>query len=74
MTKAEVRVAFPRLLATWRALPANAKLDEQSLVFSDFHNWLLAEHPEATSFRSVGGASDAIERWFDQATRQTWRN
>lgn len=74
MTKQEVRQLFPALFAAWRSLPEFASVDEQQLSFSDFHRWLLANHWEATRFRSRMGASEDLEQWFDAATHQTWRN
>lgn len=74
MTKAEVRRRFPALLAAWRASPENARIDEQSLRFSDFFSWLKEHHPSTTKFRSVMGAEGDLEQWFDFATHQDWRN
>jgi len=74
MTKAEVRRLFPAFLAAWRALPENSQIDEQKLRFSDFFSWLKANHPSAAKFRSVMGAEEDLEQWFDFATHQSWRN
>lgn len=74
MTKAEVRKAFPALLAKWRLQPENSSTDEQKLLFGAFRTWLVKNHPEATKFRSTMGWSEDLKQWFDQATHQTWRN
>lgn len=74
MTRAEVRKQFPALIAAWRALPENCNTDDRDLRFSDFYRWLKENHPAATIFRSRMGVSEDIEQWFDQETRQTWRN
>ena len=74
MTKTEVRRRFPALLAAWRALPENSRIEEQALRFSDFFSWLKEHHPAATKFRSVMGAEEDLEQWFDFATHQGWRN
>jgi len=74
MTKAEVRAAFPALLTEWRQRPEVVGVDEQKLSFYSFWNWLKEVYPQATRFRSVMGASEDVEQWFDQATHQTWRN
>lgn len=74
MTKKEVEEHFAGLFSAWRGLPENTGTDEQELHFSDFHSWLLANYPDATKFRSVMGPSEDLERWFDRATHQTWRN
>jgi hypothetical protein len=42
--------------------------------FSDFYSWAEARYPQALRFRSVGGSRDAVERWFDDELKQTWRN
>lgn len=73
MTKAEVRKAFPALFAEWRRQPENSSTDEQELSFSAFWTWLVANHPNATKFRSTMGPSEDLEQWFDQTTQQTWR-
>ncbi|GHH54446.1 hypothetical protein GCM10009090_21280 [[Pseudomonas] boreopolis] len=74
MTKEQVRAAFNGLFNEWRALPANRDTDEQRLDFGSFYSWLLANYPQATQFRSRMGPREDLEQWFDQATRQTWRN
>jgi hypothetical protein len=74
VTKAEVRKAFPALLAAWRQLPENTSTDEQRLEFGDFWTWLVGHHPGATKFRSTMGPREDLEQWFAQTTHQTWRD
>lgn len=74
MTKAQVRERFPSLLDEWCSLPENESTERQRLNFDVFHEWLVANYPQATQFRSRMGPREDLEQWFDQATRQTWRN
>lgn len=42
--------------------------------FSDFKDWLSAKgYSRYLEFRSVMGADEDAERWFDQEFKQMWR-
>lgn len=73
MLKKDCETAVRSLVPKWAA---EAHLGEPlgGLHFSEFHRWLKANHPQVLGFRSRMPAVDVVEQWFDQETRQTWRN
>lgn len=49
-------------------------LDASHPSFSDFKAWLHEEgYSYLLDFRSVMGADEDAEQWFDQELGQTWR-
>lgn len=73
MTKAEVRAAFPALLAQWKAKQFPS-VGDQALRSSDFIDWLRQHYPQTLVFRSTMGAEYDLDQWFAAACSQGWRD
>jgi len=77
MKKSESEPTLRHLCHQWREernhpLPGHS---DMHYSFSDFKTWLREKgHSHYLDFRSVMGADEDAERWFDQEMRQTWRN
>jgi hypothetical protein len=76
MKKGEAETAMPTLIDKW------AGADKQPwppdgqyhYSFGTFWTWLRNHHPSYTQFRAVPNARYVTEMWFDEITKQTWRN
>lgn len=74
MKKEDSRNAFPTLYNNWRRDKGLTNIPPSELHFSDFFSWVEDNHREYTLFASFTSVSDDFEAWFDQETKQTWRN
>jgi hypothetical protein len=76
MTKKEAEPIIRSLCHTWReerGLPLPPS--DHHYSFSDFTSWLDSRgYSYCMNFRSTGGSQYAVEMWFDQEMKQTWRN
>ena len=76
MTKKEAEPIIRRLIHEWRAeqgLPLPPS--DHHYSFSGFKAWLDNKgYGHYLKFRSTMGADYDAEMWFDQETKQTWRN
>lgn len=72
-TKAECEDAIRVLIHDWaKERGLNIGIDHAS--FSDFESWLRAKgYSHYLNFRSVRGAREDAESWFDEEMKQPWR-
>ncbi|MDO7842628.1 hypothetical protein Q5H94_09835 [Sphingomonas sp. CA1-15] len=75
VTKPESEKAIRHLVRQWAnasgVLPGQSKMPS----FDDFVLWLRQRGgSKYLEFRSVMGALEDAELWFDEELRQTWRN
>jgi hypothetical protein len=71
VTKPEAELAIRSLCTTWMAtLPAD---QHEPPSFARFKAWLSSEgYSGYLKFRSVMGAGEDSERWFDDELKQNW--
>jgi hypothetical protein len=75
MKRIEAEPAIRALVHQWAATGGIDVGSSEQPSFVAFKRWADARgHGGYFAFRSVMGALDDAERWFDQELRQTWRN
>ena len=74
MKKEDSKHAFPTLFNSWLRDRGLKDTKPSELHFSDFFSWVEDNHREYTLFASSTPVSYDFEAWFDQETKQTWRN
>lgn len=75
MTKDEAEKAIRYLCHEWANERAVGRTVEAPASFPNFKAWLLSKgYGHYLNLRSVAGAHEDAERWFDQEFKQTWRN
>lgn len=75
MKKSEAEAAMPALIDKWRKATSQPDSDGKNyLSFGDFWTWLQNNHHQYTQFRAKPNARYVTEMWFDDETKQTWRN
>lgn len=72
MRKAECEKAIRHLCGVW-AGERNLSYNPDDPDFGDFYRWLQSRAPQYLEFRTTEGVRDAVEQWFAQEFRQTWR-
>ena len=74
-TKAEAKKAFPTLFGRWAQAAGIPARPTDQPSYSAFKRWARDNgYGGYFSFRSVRGADDDIEDWFDRHFHQSWRN
>jgi hypothetical protein len=75
MKKTEAEPIIRKLVDQWARETGFEIASGKQPSFSAFTSWLGTRgHSHYLNFRSVRGAREDAEQWFDEELRQTWRN
>jgi hypothetical protein len=73
--KSEAEPIVRHLVSQWAHASGFEPASGKQPSFSAFKTWLAENgYSHYLTFRSVRGAHDDAEQWFDEELRQTWRN
>jgi hypothetical protein len=74
MRKEEAKVAFEQMFDNWEKELGTCITAEHDPSFSDFCSWAERNHfSHYFNFRSIMGARDDVENWFNNRFEQRWR-
>ena len=74
MTKKETEPIIRNLCHDWFAESDLTPAQREHPSFTTFKSWLDSKgYSYLLRFRSVAGADEDAELWFDQELKQTWR-
>jgi hypothetical protein len=75
MTKVESKAAFHQMFSDWQRECGILTPSKEHVSFSEFRQWAQRKgYSHYFRFRSVMGADEDVERWFDVFFKQTWEN
>ena len=74
MKKSDAEKMVRHLVSVWKSQEKYKSVEQRNLPSHEFLSWLQTNHAEVMNFRSVMPVREIVELWFDQETRQTWRN